>query len=224
MLGMTGSTHDSDTALRTAVLDELGSTPGVDATHIGVAVNNGAVTLAGEVDSYPEKRLAKRAALRVKGVSAVADEITVSALGEGTNDTDIARMAADKLKHADDVPETISAVVHDHTITLTGTAAEPHQLTAAEHALRYIPGVVAVYDEVALQPTVLPSEVKKKINAALLRNAQLDSNRIDVLTEPGGLVTLRGAVQSWAERHQAEQAAWSTPGVTTVVNELRIGT
>jgi osmotically-inducible protein OsmY len=81
-----------------------------------------------------------------------------------------------------------------------------------------------VHDQVVLQPTVLPSEVKKKINAALLRNAQLDSNRIDVIVEPGGLVTLRGAVLSWAECRQVEKAARSTPGVTTVVNELRIGT
>jgi osmotically-inducible protein OsmY len=220
---MTMSTRHTDSDLRTAVADELSWTAGVDATHVGVSVNGGAVTLSGEVNSYPEKRLAERAALRVRGVSAVADEITVRLPGEGINDTDIARDVGEALQRAVDVPPTVSAVVHDHAVTLSGTATWQYQREAAERAVRYLRGVTAVHDEVALRPSVAPADVKRKITSALVRNAQLDANGVEVETAPGGVVTLRGAVRSWAERRQAEHAAWAAPGVVTVVNELRIG-
>lgn len=107
-------TRRTDTDLRTAIADEVNWTAGLDATHIGIAVNGGAVTLSGEVNSYPERRLAERAALRVRGVSTVADEITVRLPGDDANDADIARHVGEALQRAVDIPDTVSALVHGY--------------------------------------------------------------------------------------------------------------
>jgi osmotically-inducible protein OsmY len=218
---MTQTRHRTDHELRTAVVEELDWTPSIDATRIGVAVNDGAVTLSGEVDSYPEKRLAEKAAFRVRGVSAVAEEIMVRSLLGGMNDTDIAREAGEALERAVDVPrEVVKASVHDHIITLSGAVPWQFQRYAATRAVRYLRGVDAVRNQITIDPEHAASDIKKSINSALVRNAQLDSNTITVTISDDGAVTLTGTVQSAAERRQAEHTAWSAPGVSSVTNSL----
>jgi osmotically-inducible protein OsmY len=213
----------SDTDIRAAVAAELLWIPGLDATGIGIAVEHGAVTLSGKVDSYAERLHAEKAALRLRGVTAVADEITVRTPGAPADDSDIAREVGEALERAVEVPRTVTAVVRDRVVILEGEVTWQFQRLAAERAVRYLRGITDVRNKIVLKPTVEADNVHKLINSALVRNAQLDSNRISVTSTPLGVVTLRGAVQSYAERQQAEHAAWAAPGVTRVVNELVIG-
>jgi osmotically-inducible protein OsmY len=218
---MTQTLRRPDAELKAAVIDELGWMPSVDSTHVGVAVDDGAVTLSGEVSSYPEKLLAGRAAQRVRGVTAIAQEITVRT-SWGANDSDIARMAGDALEQATDVPESVKASVHDQAVTLTGEVKWNFQRDAAQRAVRHTKGVVSVLNQVTIRPVAIAPDVKAAITAALLRNARVESTKIVVTTDSGGKVILKGTVRSWAERRQAEQACWGAPGVMNVENQLRI--
>lgn len=219
---MTQTPHKTDHALKTTIEDELAWAPNVRADRIGVAVNDGSVLLSGEVDSYPEKEAAVNAALRVRNVTAVADEIFVEHSARGPReDADIARDASTTLERSTIVPNTVKATVHNHLVTLSGTVAWQFQREAARRAVGTIPGVATILNTINLKPpvTVSPAEAKAKITSAIMRNAQLDANRISV-TVHGSQVDLSGIVTSWGERRQAEHAAWSAPGVTDVVNHL----
>ena len=218
---MTQAERRSDAELKAAVVEELGGTPSVNSTHIGVAVTDGAVTLSGEVESYPEKSLAEKAAQRVRGVTAIAEEITVRHTW-GAADTDIAREASEALQRAVDVPDTVKATVHGHVVTLSGVVAWQYQRAGAARAVRYLKGVLDVLDTVTIRPTAAVADIKAAIGAAIVRNARIENQHITVATGPGGVVTLEGTVGSWAERRQAEHAAWSAPGVTGVIDHLRI--
>jgi osmotically-inducible protein OsmY len=220
---MTQTLHRSDADLKTAVDDELAWTAGVDNAHIGVAVMDGGVTLSGEVDSYPEKRRAERAALSVRGVTAVAQEIAVRNLWMTMNDTDIAREAHQALERAVDVPDgSVKATVHDHVITLTGQVPWQFQREAAARAVHYLRGVRDVANAVAIRPTVSTSDIKSSISAALIRTARHDGKATTVTADDTGTVTLTGTMHSATERREAERTAWSAPGVTNVNNNLRI--
>jgi osmotically-inducible protein OsmY len=220
---MTQTQHRPDTELKNAIVEELNWTPSVNPTHIGVAVNHGAVTLSGEVDSYPEKLHAGEAALRVRGVTAVAQEITVRSEYGALTDVDIARSAAEAIDRSIDVPAgKVKVSVHDHTVTLTGSVPWHFQHDSAARAVRYLKGVHDVVNIITIKPTASATGIKTAINAALLRNAALDAQHTTVTTDPAGTVTLAGTVQSWSERHHAEQAAWGAPGVTAVINKLII--
>jgi len=186
-----------------------------------VLANDGEVTLSGDVASLPQRHAAKRAALRVWGVKSVADDMAVRDPGtSGPTDAEIAEAAGQMLNWAVDVPaDTVKADVRDHTITLSGTVAWQYQREAAARAVTYLRGVTGVSNTIALTSTVPVSEVKTEIEAAILRNAQLDARKITVDVH-GGDVTLHGTVRSWAERHQAEYVAWSASGVTGIKNHL----
>lgn len=212
----------SDVDVRSAVVAELEWTPGIDAAEIGVAVDHGAVTLTGRASSYAERLRAEKATLRVRGVTAVADEIDVRLPGAIPDDSDIAREAGEALDRAVDVPPAVTAVVRDGVVVLAGEVTWQFQRAAAERAVQYQRGVVAVRNRITLTPLPEADDVHRLINSALVRNAQLDSNHITVTSGPGGVVTLRGTVQSYAESRQAEDAAWAAPGVATVVNELHV--
>jgi osmotically-inducible protein OsmY len=220
---MTHSLHRTDAELKSAVADELTWTAGVDSAHIGVAVLDGGVTLSGEVDSYPEKLIAEHAALRVHGVTAVAQEITVRNLWMAINDTDIAREAQEALDRAVDVPTgTVKATVHGHILTLTGQVPWQFQREAAGRAVHYLRGVSDVANAVAIRPTVSAADIKSAISAALVRSARLEGKATTVTADANGTVTLKGIVHSASERREAERTAWSAPGVVNVDNHLRI--
>jgi len=217
---MTQTEHRSDAQLKDAVVSELQWMPSVNSTHIGVAVDHGVVMLSGEVDSYPERHHAEEAALRIRGVSAVAEDLTVRNTWGTASDGDVAREASEALERAIDVPsDSVKAVVHDHFVTLSGPVAWQYQREAAHRAVRYLRGVAGVHNTITIEPTVSTVGLKSAISAALVRSARLEGKDITVAAD-SGVVTLEGTVHSPFERRQASFAAWSAPGVTGVTNRL----
>jgi osmotically-inducible protein OsmY len=211
----------SDEELRRDVLAELEYDPSIDARKIGVAVEDGIVTLTGEVSSFAEKWNAERAAERVEGVRGIVNKIEVKIVGD-YSDTDIAREAADALRWNLMVPPgKVIPKVENGYITLTGEVNYDFQRRAAEKAVRYIPGVRGVINLITIKPKVEPKEIKEKIEEALKRMATVDAENIRVEVQ-GSEIILRGTVRSWAERHEAEKAAWSAPGVTSVKNYITV--
>jgi osmotically-inducible protein OsmY len=213
----------SDLALRQDVLDELEFEPSVNAAHIGVTANHGVVTLTGFVTSYAEKTMAERAARRVKGVKAIAEEIEVRLPSDLKRaDDEVAARAIDILKWQVGVPaERIKVKVEKGVVTLTGDVDWQFQKTEADHVVHKLSGVAGVLNQIRVASPVHAIEVKEKIEKALQRSAELEASRITVETE-GGRVILKGKVHAWYERDIAERAAWSAPGVTEVVDRLTI--
>jgi osmotically-inducible protein OsmY len=213
----------SDVELQREVMNELKFEPSVDAAHIGVAVNDGIVTLTGHVSSFAEKYAAENAAKRVYGVKAVANQIDVKLPGSSLRtDEEIAAAAVNALKSNILVPaEKIKVTVSKGWITLEGEVEWRYQRDAAENAVRYLPGVKGLFNLITIKPRVTPTEVKAKIDEALKRNAEMDARRIHVEVQ-GGKVILRGTVRSWAEKQEAELEAWGAPGVYSVENLITV--
>jgi osmotically-inducible protein OsmY len=214
-----------DETLRRDVLAELEYDPSIDARKIGVAVEDGIVTLTGEVSTFAEKWNAERAVERVEGVRGIVNRIEVKIVGD-YSDTDIAREAADALRWNLMVPPgKVIPKVENGYITLTGEVNYDFQRRAAEKAVRYIPGVKGVINLITIKPKVEAEEVKKsvkqQIDEALKRMAAVDAENIQVEVQ-GSEIVLRGTVRSWAERHEAEKAAWAAPGVTSVKNYITV--
>lgn len=211
---------DKDLDVRARVSEELEWTPDVDAAGIGVAVEDGAVTLSGEVDDYAERLAAKRAALRVRGVRAVVDNLTVHPRAPWpVTETDIAKEVERALRAASNVPDTVKAEIDGHNVTLIGEVDWHFQRHAALRAVQYLRGVFTVNNMIALKPRPSAADTEQRIRSALTRNAQLDADTIHV-SALGGKVTLTGTVKSWAERTQAGNAAWASPHVTDVDNRI----
>jgi osmotically-inducible protein OsmY len=211
----------TDSELRRDVERELEMEPSVDERRIGVAVLDGIVTLSGEVHSYAEKWQAERTVERVSGVRGVVNQLSVKPATE-RSDIDIARAAADVLKWNVLVPsERIKVRVESGWLTLDGHVEWEYQRRAAERAVRNLPGVKGISNLILVKPRVQPSDVRRKIEEAFEREAAIDAQHIDVQVN-GSEVTLSGRVRSWAERHAAEKAAWSVPGVTAVHNYLNV--
>ena len=178
--------------------------------------------LDGHVSSYYEKWGAERAAMRVAGVRSIASEIKVDLPGEGAlTDEDIARTAAEHLTTILLVPETVKVKVTEGVVTLSGIVNWQYQSDEAERVVRPLKGVKVVVNDINVKPAVNTAVVKADIQDALKRNAAIDSSNITVETF-GSTVTLRGQVRSWAEREQAEDAAWNAPGVSEVKNDITI--
>lgn len=217
---MTTTAIDNDFDIQTLVIEELEWTPDVDAAGIGVSVEDGAVTLSGEVDNYAERLATKRAALRTRGVRAVVDNLTVHPKNSGTvTETDIGKEVERALRAAVNVPDSVKAEVEGHSVTLSGEVNWDYQRSAAKRAVQYLRGVYTVTNMIRLKARPSATDTEERIKNALVRNAQIDAKTIDVKTN-GGRVTLTGIVKSWAERRQAGNAAWASPHVTDVDNQI----
>jgi osmotically-inducible protein OsmY len=208
---------------RQDVLDELDFEPSVNAAHIGVTANKGVVTLTGFVSSFAEKAAAERAARRVKGVRAIAQEIEVRLASDTKHaDDEVAARAIEILKWQVGFPaDRIKVKVEKGIVTLTGEVDWQFQKADAEYAVHKLTGVIHVANQIRVSSPVHASEIKEKIQKALQRSADLEASRITVQTE-GGRVVLSGKVRAWYERDLAERAAWSAPGVTEVQDRLTI--
>lgn len=214
----------TDLELKKTVESELTWEPSVDAAEIGVGVKNSVVTLSGNVHSYWEKWAAERAASRLSGVKAVANDLKVQLPDSSERtDEDIAEAAVHALNWWVSVPEDrIKVKVSQGWITLEGTVYWNFERTAAEEAMRNLMGVTGVSNLIEVKPQVNASGVKAAIETALKRNASVDASRIKVEAD-GDNVTLRGNVRSWLERDEAERAAWAAPGVRVVDDQITIG-
>lgn len=214
----TATLTGTDVRLRNFVVRELDWDPDVDASAIGVSAQDGVVTLTGFVDTYGEKLGAERIAKRVRGVRAVANDITVRVMVDRT-DADIAADAVAALKLQTTVADKVQVAVHRGHVGLTGTVEWLTQRESAAAAIRHIPGVRAIVNYIEVSPKPAFRDVHRRIVAALHRNADVDARNLRV-TVAGDLVTLSGTVSSWLQREAAERGAASGPGIRRVDNRI----
>ena len=213
----------TNTQIQKDVYDELKWDPRINEAEIGVSVLEGVVTLSGFVPLYAEKIAAQEAASRVAGVTAVVDDIKVKVMSAfKKDDQDIAKAAMNALEWHVWIPhKNIKLIVDDGWITLTGEVEWDYQRKAVESAIRYLSGVKGVINNITLKPTLNVKDIKDKIEKSILRMAQEDIAKINVIATDSE-VRLSGSVSSWAEKSNAESAAWSVAGVVKVKNEIRI--
>ena len=214
----------TDADIRRNVESELNWEPAVaSAAAIGVAVKNGVASLSGQVPNYVEKWAAQRAAERVSGVAAVVNDLAVHLPSDfRRTDEDIAGAAVIALRWNLSVPaDRLKLEVKDGWITLDGDVDWWYQRDAAETAVRYLAGVKGVTNLIGIKATASRAVVRSDIEAALKRNAQLEARQIGINVD-GQTVTLTGTVRSYAERDEANRAAWAAPGVYTVDNRIAV--
>jgi osmotically-inducible protein OsmY len=211
----------TDSELKRDVLAELSWDPLVPESRVGVAVDNGVVTLTGHLDSYAEKVATKRATQRVGGVKAIALELEVIPVGtHQRSDTEIAAAIEHVLGWSTSVPQgRVRVVVEKGWVTLSGELDWNFQRRSVERLIRPLKGVIGITDDIQLKAMAVPSNLSSRITDALTRQATREAKRIEIEVD-GSVVTLRGHVHSWAERTAAEGVTWSAPGVSRVNNQL----
>ncbi len=212
-----------DRQLQESVMEELGWEPSIDAARIGVTANAGVVTLTGHVHSFAQKAAAEKAAARVKGVKAVAEEIEVKLPYDiKRGDENIAGAAIERLAGDSSVPpDAIEIRVEKGWITLNGEVDWHFQKDAAAQAVQSLIGVVGVSNLIEVKPTVNADDVSQNITRALHRSWIHDPNTIEVSAQ-GGKIKLTGRVTTWNARDLAGNTAWSAPGATFVENEIAV--
>jgi osmotically-inducible protein OsmY len=213
----------SDEVIQKDVLAELKWDAQLQPNEIGVTVKDGVVTLTGRVDSFNKKWAAEQAALRVRGVKAVANDIEIRLPGDAERtDSELAAAAVHAIE-ADAVlrDEDINVVVSKGWVTLKGEVEWNYQKEDAERIVRRLWGVKGVTNLLTVKAKPTSQEIKDQIEKALVRDAQTDARRISVEVD-GNKVTLKGTVRSWAEREEAERVAWTAPGITRVDNQIVI--
>lgn len=215
----------NDKQLRQLVLDELEYEPSLDAADIGVAAEDGVITLSGYVTDYAQKVATERAAWRVKGVKGIAQKIEVRLPGDKRqHDDEIAQRILDIVAWNTVIPkDSVRVRVSDGWVTLSGQVDWYYQRNAAEAAVRRLGGVKGVINEIQLKPTVQKGDVKRRIQNALQRHAEVEAGNIRVDIVDAGTVRLEGRVDNWGERSAVERAVWSAPGVRKVEDHLAIG-
>jgi len=213
----------NDMMLKQNIEDELDWEPSIDGSDIGVGVENGVVTLMGHVNAYAEKAKAESVVKRLKGVRAIAQEIEVRYPSSSKNtDDQIAQRVLSILDWDVNVPSgSIQATVQNGHVTLSGNVDWRYQQDQAHRSVVGLSGVTGVNNTIAIKPAVSVSNVKERIESALVRNAETDSKNIKVAVS-NNTVTLTGKVDSWHDREIAENAAWAAPGVTKVKDQLSI--
>ena len=212
-----------DHDLQQAVLAELAWEPSVTAAHLGVSAASGVVTLTGHVGSYPEKLAAEQAALRVRGVKGVAEEIEIRLPFERRrDDADIASAALERLAWSVEIPvDRFQVKVEKGWVTLTGEADWYYQKEEAGLDVRRLLGVVGVSNQITVKPRVDTSSLSDDINHALHRSWFFDASNLHVSAQ-GGRVHLTGTVCSQHDRQNAAATAWSAPGATAVINDITV--
>ncbi|QEM03591.1 BON domain-containing protein [Mucilaginibacter rubeus] len=213
----------TDSQIQKDVMDELKWQPFLNSSAIGVAVKNGIVTLSGTVDTFSKKITAERAAKKVIGVKAIAEDIQigVSPVYRKT-DTEIAEAVLNALKWHSAVPDDkIKIKVEDGAVTMEGELEWEYQRVSAKTAIQDLTGVRSVINLITLRPRISPAELEQKISAAFQRSANIDATKVHAGIS-GNTVTLTGRVRSFAESEDAADVAWAAPGVFHVVNNLDI--
>ncbi|MDQ2852024.1 BON domain-containing protein [Dermatophilaceae bacterium Sec6.4] len=213
----------SDLQIQESVREELAWTPDVDDAGIGVAVRDGVVALSGEVDDYAQRLAANQAAFRTSGVTTVVDDLEIhpASYAWTVTETDIAKNVQDVIDESIQPPNSVRATVQNHTVVLKGVVRWNYQREAARSAVERIKGVVLVVNDITLSSRPSAADTEGNIRKALIRSATVDGNRVHV-TVSGNTATLSGHVRSYIERTEAETAAWASPHVTHVTNNIEM--
>lgn len=213
----------SDLQIRQNILDALEFDPSIDAAAIGVAVNDGVVTLTGHVPTYREKLRAEEVAMTIRSVKAIAQEIEVRPFGVNTvADDEVALRILNAFRWSTNIPtDAVKVRVQGGWVTLSGNVEWNYQRDAASHAIHDMAGVKGVTNSIVITPKASPADIRERIEKALKRQAELDMLNISVVVSDGS-VTLAGKVHSLTERRIAEQAVWAAPGIHHVNDRLSV--